>query len=94
MNVIKQIMENVNTMGNKSLLADDTLPKGITMGQLGVMSGKVYAYLKKHEIGKEDFVMLCLPRGIQPLIAMLGVWRAGAAFVIVEDNYAPELDSL
>lgn len=90
MNVIKQIMENVNTMGNKSLLADDTLPKGITMGQLGVMSGKVYAYLKKHEIGKEDFVMLCLPRGIQPLIAMLGVWRAGAAFVIVEDNYAPE----
>lgn len=34
--------------------------------------------------------MLCLPRGIQPIVSMLGVWRAGAAFVLVEDNYAPE----
>lgn len=90
MDVIEHIMENVKTMANKSVLADDTLPKGITFGQMAVMSGKVYAYLKEHEIGKEDFVMLCLPRGIQPLVAMLGVWRAGAAFVIVEDNYAPE----
>ena len=90
MDVIRQIMENVNTMRDKRILADDTVPKGITMGHLGEISGRVYAYLKNQGIGKEDFVMLCLPRGIQPIASMLGVWRAGAAFVLVEDNYAPE----
>ena len=75
---------------DKPILADDTVPKGISYGQADQISGKVYAYLKNKGIGKEDFVLVCLPRGIQPIISMWGVWKAGAAFVIVEDNYAPE----
>ena len=38
----------------------------------------------------EDFVLLCLPRGSVALICMLGVWKAGAALTLVEDNYPPE----
>ena len=72
------------------ILSDDTTPKGITYAQLDQLSGKVYAYLKKQGLGREDFVLICLPRGIQPMIALLGVWKNGSAFVIVEDNYAPE----
>ena len=34
--------------------------------------------------------MLCLPRGVRFPIAMVGVWKAGAAFVVCEDTYAPE----
>ncbi|MBR5786960.1 MAG: AMP-binding protein [Clostridia bacterium] len=71
-------------------LYDETIPKGISYEQLRVLSGRVYAYLKAKNIGKEDFVLVKLPRGVQPIIAMIGVWRAGAALVIVEDTLAPE----
>ena len=71
-------------------LYDETVPKGISYEQLRIISGRVYAYLKSHNIGKEDFVLIKLPRGVQPIIATIGVWRAGAALVIVEDTLAPE----
>lgn len=71
-------------------LYDEATPKGVSFEQLRIFSGRVYAYLKARNIGKEDFVMIKLPRGVQPLIAMLGVWRAGAALIIVEDTLAPE----
>ena len=87
---IKKFVQNAVELKDMKILCDDANPKGITYGQLDIMSGKVYSYLKNEGIGKEDFVMLCLPRGIQPLVALCGVIKAGAAFVIVEDNYAPE----
>ena len=71
-------------------LYDEATPKGISFDHLRILTGRVYAYLKAHNIGKEDFVMIQLPRGVQPIIAMIGVWRAGAALVIVEDILAPE----
>ena len=71
-------------------LYDEATPKGISYEQLCDISGRVYSYLKARSIGKEDFVMIKLPRGIQPIVAMIGVWRAGAAFVIAEENLAPE----
>lgn len=90
MDFVRKIVQNAEEIPDRVIMCDDTVPKGITYGQLGVLSGRVYAYLKAEGIGKEDFVLLCLPRGIQPLVALCGVLRAGAAFVIVEDNYAPE----
>ena len=89
-NLLKTMEQNAVLHKNDVLFADDTTAKGITYGQYYVLTGRVYAYLKSKGIGREDFVLICLPRGIQPLIALGGVLRAGAAFVIVEDNYAPE----
>ena len=71
-------------------LYDEENPKGVSYEQIRIISGRVYAYLKAKNIGKEDFVLIKLPRGIQPVIAMVGVWRAGAAFVIAEEVMAPE----
>ena len=62
----------------------------ITYHELDEMSGRVYRYLKDHGIGREDFVNILLPRGVEPLIAVMGVWKAGAAFVLLEDNYPAE----
>ena len=73
-----------------SILYDEAHSKGITYAQLDDMSGRVYAYLKSKGIGKEDFVLIDLPRGILPIIAMIGVWKAGAAWALVEDTYAPD----
>ena len=71
-------------------LTDERHPRGLSRRQVDELSGRVYAWLKKKKIGREDFVFLCLPRGAVPLIAVLGVWKAGAAFTMVEDNYPPE----
>ena len=89
---IERVWELMNDakMKHHVPLYDEATPKGVSYEQLRVISGRVYAYLKARNIGKEDFVMIKLPRGVQPVIAMIGVWRAGAAFVIAEENLAPE----
>lgn len=89
---IERIWELMNDEKTKRHipLYDETTPKGVSFEQLRIISGRVYAYLKARNIGKEDFVLIKLPRGVQPIIATIGVWRAGAAFVIVEDTLAPE----
>ena len=89
---IERIWELMNDAKTKHHVAlyDEATPKGVNYDRLRIVSGRVYAYLKAKNIGKEDFVLIKLPRGVQPVIAMIGVWRAGAAFVIAEENLAPE----
>ena len=69
------------------MLADDKYAEGWTRTRVEELSAKIYNYLKRNGIGKEDFVLICLPRGVLPIIASIGVWKAGAAVVMVEDNY-------
>ena len=71
-------------------LTDERHPRGLSRSQVDDLSGRVYAWLQAKQVGREDFVFLCLPRGAVALIALLGVWKAGAAFTMVEDNYPPE----
>ena len=87
---IKIVMDYANTEPNKIALVDGGGSVSYTYRQIDYLSGKIYGYLKEKGIGKEDFVAICLPRGAQPIIAMLGVWKAGAAFVMLEEHYAPE----
>ncbi len=72
-----------------ALISADTGAK-LSYGELYNLSGKVYCYLKEHGIGRESVVMLHVTRGMRPLVALIGVWRAGAAAVIVERGYAKE----
>ena len=64
--------------------------KTVTYRELDLISGKVYRYLMAHGIGREDFVNILLPRGVEPVIAMIGVWKAGAAFIMLEQDYPEE----
>lgn len=88
--IIDTLAEYTSRSGNTAILFDEAHSKGITYSQLDDMTARIYGWLKAKGIGKESFVLIDLPRGVLPVIAMLGVWRAGAAFVLVEDNYAPE----
>ena len=87
--LLKRLDEHFTRLKDKIALRDDITQPGITYGQLDELSGRVYGYLKDRGVGREDTVMLCLPRGLQIPIAMIGVWKAGASFVICEDTYAP-----
>ena len=77
-------------MPDSPMLVDSQYYKGWTRAHVDDESARIYAALKQRGIGKEDFVMICLPRGVLPMVAMVGVWKAGAAFVVVEDTYAPD----
>ena len=90
MYIIEQLAAFTAESPNSAILFDEAHNKGITYAQLDDMSGRIYAYLKQNNIGKEDFVLINLPRGVMPIIAMIGIWKAGAAWALVEDTYAPE----
>ena len=91
--IIETLAEYAKSCGDTAILFDEAHSKGITYAKLDDMTARIYGWLKARDIGNEDFVLIDLPRGVLPIIAMLGVWRAGAAFVLVEDNYAPERKS-
>ena len=69
---------------------DTTSGVSLTRAQVDELSARVYAWLLSHGSGTEDFVMIRFARDVRPFIAMLGVWKAGAAFTVVEENYAQE----
>ncbi|MBR3532440.1 MAG: non-ribosomal peptide synthetase [Clostridiales bacterium] len=71
-------------------MTDERHPRGLSRRQVDELSGKIYAWLRAQNIGREDFVLICMPRGGMALISILGIWKAGAAFTLVEDNYPPE----
>ena len=88
--IIKLLEQYTEENPHAAILFDDAHTKGLTYTMLDDMTGRVYAYLKDKGIGKEDFVLINLPRGVLPIVAMIGVWKAGAAWALVEDTYAPE----
>ena len=90
MNILQMLESYTKENPNSAILFDEANTKGITYAKLDELSGRVYAYLSGNGIGKEDFVLINLPRGIMPVIAMIGVWKSGAAWALVEDTYAPE----
>ena len=86
---IEQLEKNAAEFSNRpALCLDDGEP--VSYGALWELSGKVYAWLKSHGIGKEDFVLINLPRGPEIVIANMGIFRAGAACTITEQGYPPE----
>ena len=90
MSIIELLEQYTKEKPNASVIYDEAHSKGIAYSQLDDLSGRVYAYLANKGVGKEDFVLINLPRGIMPIIAMIGVWKSGAAWALVEDTYAPE----
>ena len=75
---------------SKAFIIEEVSGRVFTRQQTDELSARVYGWLLMNNIGPEDFVMIKFPRDARPFIVMLGVWKAGAAFTVVEDSYAPE----
>ena len=89
MKFVRELLDYASQKPNAIALSDCSGCE-IDYGRLANFSGRVYCYLKSHGIGREDFVNILLPRGVEAFIAMIGVWRAGAAFVVLEEGYPAE----
>jgi len=66
-------------------VSDDN--RRLTYGQLAAQADTLAATLHKHGIGPEDRVAVHLPRGVDAIVAVLGVTRAGAAYLPVDVRY-------
>ena len=87
---MERFSKNVSMYPDDPAVIDVATGYKITYKELDELSGKVYRKLSADGIGKENVVMISLTRGISPFVAMIGVWKAGAAFTVLEMDYPQE----
>lgn len=86
----EQVFINFLINRDKVALRDSLDSPGITFGDMNILSGRIYAWLKKNGYGKEDVIMIHMPRSAKIVIALQGVWRAGCAVTICETSMPEE----
>lgn len=59
----------------------------LTYAELNAKANQLAHYLREKSVQANDRVAICLPRGVDMIIAVWGVLKAGAAYVPLDANY-------
>jgi len=82
MNLFDILQKNVAAVPDRIVFEDE--PHGTySFADIETASAKVYAYLVQKGVTTEDIVVIQMKRSARVLLTMLGVWKAGAAFVVI-----------
>lgn len=64
--------------------------RSVSYAELDAASGRLAARLLAEGAGPESLVAVCLPRGVDLVVTLLAVWRAGAAYVPLDRAHPDE----
>ena len=87
--LIHQLIE-VQTSKSPDTIAAVFKNDALTYQQLNQRSNQLAHHLKALGVQPETFVGICVERSLNLLIAMLGILKAGAAYVPLDPNYPAE----
>src|SRR4029077_17102316 len=76
-----------NTPGMTAVLYEG---KTLSYRELNERANQLAHYLRKRGAGPEVLVAVCLNRTPELVIALLGIWKAGAAYVPLDPAYPQE----
>jgi len=62
----------------------------LTYGELDAQANRIARLLKARNIGREDIVAVALPRSLETIVVMIGVLKAGAAYMPLDTDYPAE----
>ncbi|GET41347.1 amino acid adenylation domain-containing protein [Microseira wollei NIES-4236] len=61
--------------------------KELTYGELNCRANKVAHYLRSHGVGPAVLVGICVERSLEMIVGLLGILKAGAAYVPIDPGY-------
>ncbi|HEY0452972.1 amino acid adenylation domain-containing protein [Actinophytocola sp.] len=79
--------QSARTPGATAVVCGD---EEITYGELDTRARLLAAYLAEQGVGEEDRVAVVLPRSVDLVVALLAVWKAGAAYVPIDPGHPDE----
>ncbi|MDX6694480.1 MAG: hypothetical protein QOF02_2083 [Blastocatellia bacterium] len=64
--------------------------RSLTYGELNSRANQLARFLRHQGVGPESLVPLCVERSLNMVIGLLGVLKAGAAYLPLDPSYPPE----
>ena len=77
---------NAKKIKNQVAIIDENDGKKYTYEEVACKAAKVASYLKDYAVVPGDLVTISLPRGINQIVAILGVLAAGAGYIPINVN--------
>lgn len=61
--------------------------KSLTYEELNRRANQLARYLRRHGVGLDDLVGICMERSLEMVVGLLGILKAGAAYLPLEPTY-------
>ncbi|SFX55819.1 non-ribosomal peptide synthase domain TIGR01720/amino acid adenylation domain-containing protein, partial [Thermoactinomyces sp. DSM 45891] len=77
--------EQVNRTPDMVAIVDEH--QQLTYREMNEKANQLAHYLQKQGVGAESLVGLCFHRSVEMIVSLMGIWKAGAAYVPLDPSY-------